>query len=85
MQNWLGDVATGTTVTYRPISMDDARARAETQGVSPPLIDAMLAIATYQRAGGPTARTSDSVERILGRPPRTVVDFARDYADRFRS
>ena len=75
---------TGTTVTYRPITMDEARARAEAQGVSPPLIDAMLAIAAYQKAGGPTAKTSDSVERILGRPPRTVVDFARDYADRFR-
>jgi uncharacterized protein YbjT (DUF2867 family) len=77
--------ATGTTVTYRPISMDDARARAEQRGVSPPLIDAMLAIAAYQKAGGPTARTSDSVDRILGRPPRTIVDFARDYADRFRA
>jgi uncharacterized protein YbjT (DUF2867 family) len=77
-------MATGTTVTYRPISMEDARARAEKQGVSPPLIDAMLAIAAYQKAGGPTAKTSDSVERILGRPPRTVVDFARDYADQFR-
>jgi len=53
--------------------------------VSPPLIDAMLAIAAYQKAGGPTEKTSDSVERILGRPPRTVVDFARDYADRFRA
>jgi uncharacterized protein YbjT (DUF2867 family) len=77
--------ATGATVTYRPISMDDARATAEKRGVSPPLIDAMLAIAAYQKAGGPTEKTSDSVERILGRPPRTVVDFARDYADRFRA
>jgi uncharacterized protein YbjT (DUF2867 family) len=75
---------TGTTVSYRPITMDDARARAETRGVSPPLINAMLAIAAYQEASGPTAKTSDSVERILGRPPRTVVDFARDYADHFR-
>jgi uncharacterized protein YbjT (DUF2867 family) len=78
-------MATGTTVTYRPISMDDARARAERRGVSPPLIDAMLAIAAYQKAGGPTEKTSDGVERILARPPRTIVDFARDYADRFRA
>lgn len=76
---------TGTTVSYRQISMDDARARAEKRGVSPPLIDAMLAIAAYQKAGGPTAKTSDGVERILGRPPRTIVDFARDYVDRFRA
>ena len=76
--------ATGTPVTYRPISMDEARARAEVRGVSPPLIDATLAIAAYQKAGGPTAKTSDSVERILGRPPRTIVDFVRDHVDRFR-
>jgi uncharacterized protein YbjT (DUF2867 family) len=76
--------ATGTRVTYRPISMDEARARSGKQGVSPPLIDAMLAIAAYQKAGGPTAKTSDTVERILGRPPRTITDFARHYVDRFR-
>lgn len=76
--------ATGGPVTYQPISMDEARARSEKRGISPPLIDAMLAIAAYQRAGGPTAKTSDSVARILGRPPRTIFDYARDYADRFR-
>ena len=76
--------AIATPVTYRPISMDEARARSERLGVSPPLIDAMLAIASYQKAGGPTATTSDSVERILGRPPRTIYDFVRDHVDRFR-
>ena len=75
--------AIGASVTYRPISMDEARARSEKRGISPPLIDAMLAIAAYQKTGGPTAATSDSVGRILGRPPRTIADFARDYADRF--
>jgi uncharacterized protein YbjT (DUF2867 family) len=76
--------ATGRRVVYRPISMEDARARYEARGVSPPLIDAMLAIAAYQKAGGPTAKTSNVLERILGRAPRTIADFARDYADEFR-
>ena len=75
--------ATGRTVTYRPISMDEARARMEARGVPAQLIEATLAIAAYQKAGGATAKVSDSVERILGRPPRTIRDFARDYADRF--
>jgi len=70
-------------VAYRPISMDDARAHMQAQGVTPPLIDAMLAIAAYQKAGGPTSTVSDTVERILGRPPRTIRDFARDYRSRF--
>lgn len=85
----LADVAavlsevTGRAVTYRPISMDEARARMQARGLPAQLIDAMLAIAEYQKAGGATSKVSDSVQRILGRPPRTIRDFARDYADHF--
>ena len=75
--------ATGRTIAYRPITMEEARARLTARGVAPTTIDAMLAIAAYQRAGGPTATISPNVERILGRPPRTIRDFARDYASRF--
>jgi uncharacterized protein YbjT (DUF2867 family) len=75
--------ATGTSITYRPISMDEARARMTARGIAEPLIDAMLAIAAYQKAGGPTATVSPSVERLLERPPRTIHDFARDYAAHF--
>ncbi len=78
----LSDVI-GKTVTYRPISMDEARARMEARDIPAQLIDAMLAIAKYQKAGGATSKVSDTVQRILGRPPRTIRDFARDYADRF--
>jgi hypothetical protein len=49
------------------------------------MIEAMLAISAYQKAGGPTAKVSGSVERILGRPPRTIRDFARDYARLFET
>jgi uncharacterized protein YbjT (DUF2867 family) len=75
--------ATGRTITYRPISMEEARSRMAARGVAAPAIDAMLAIAAYQKAGGPTAMVSPNVERLLGRPPRTIHDFARDYAARF--
>ena len=74
---------TGRTVTYRPIPMDEARGRMEARAVPAELIDAMLAIAAYQKAGGATSKVSDSVQRILGRPPRTIRDFARDYAEHF--
>jgi uncharacterized protein YbjT (DUF2867 family) len=77
--------ATGRPVAYRRITMEEARARLQAGGTPPDQIDATLAIAEYQRAGGPTARVSDDVGRILGRPPRTVRDFARDYAGRFRA
>jgi uncharacterized protein YbjT (DUF2867 family) len=73
----------GRTVTYRPISMDEERARMEATGVPPDQVDATLAIAAYQRAGGPTSIVSDKVERILGRRPLTIGDFVRDHAHRF--
>src|SRR5439155_22147207 len=72
--------ATGQTITYRPITLEEARARLAARGVAAAAIDALLAIAAYQRAGGPTALVSPSVERLLGRRPRTIRDFARDYA-----
>jgi uncharacterized protein YbjT (DUF2867 family) len=75
--------ATGKPVTYRPISMEEGRSRMQARGVPTALIDASLALYAYQKAGGPTAKVSDSVERILGRPPRTIRDFARDFADHF--
>jgi NAD(P)H dehydrogenase (quinone) len=78
----LGEL-TGRRVTYRPISLEEERARMERAGVPALQMDAMLAISAYQRAGGPTSIVSDKVERILGRRPRTVRDFLRDHVDRF--
>ena len=63
--------------------MDEARSRMQAKGVSKDMIEAMLAIAAYQKAGGPTATISDKVERILGRPPRSIREFVRDYAIHF--
>lgn len=74
---------TGWIVTYRPISMDDARARMDAKGAPPEQVEAMLAFASYQKAGGPTAQVSDAVAHVIGKPPRTVRDFLRDHADRF--
>ena len=78
----LSDV-TGRPITYRPITPEEARARLAARGVAAAAIDALLAIAAYQRAGGPTAMISPNVERLLGRRARTIRDFARDYASHF--
>ncbi|HVH66698.1 MAG TPA: SDR family oxidoreductase [Gemmatimonadales bacterium] len=75
--------ALGRTITYRPITMEEARARLAARGVPAATIEATLAIAAYQRDGGPTARVSPAVERLLGRPPTTIRDFVRAYAARF--
>jgi len=74
---------TGRTISYRPISMDEARARMGARGASRESVDAVLAIAAYQKEGGPTATVSPTVQRLLGRPPRSLRDFVRDYAERF--
>jgi len=75
----------GRTVTYRPISIDEGRARLKANGTPADQAEAMLAIAAYQKAGGPTAMVSDKVARILGRPPRTIRDFAQDHIDWFKT
>lgn len=72
-------------VTYRSLSMDEMGVRMKKQGLSDAMIDSYLALAAYQKAGGATARVSGSVREILGREPKTVEDFARDYRENFRT
>jgi uncharacterized protein YbjT (DUF2867 family) len=76
--------ATGKRIVYQPISMEEAGRRMRAQGASEPAIEALLALATYQRAGGATAQVSEHVQQILGRPPRSIRDFARDYGAQFK-
>jgi uncharacterized protein YbjT (DUF2867 family) len=78
----LGEV-TGRPVTYRAMTMEEARERLERRGVPRDQIDAQLAIAAYQKAGGPTSVVSDHVRQILGRSPRTIRNFVDDYAEAF--
>ena len=70
----------GRDLEFRNESPDEARRRMEAEGAPEWAISAQLAIAEYQRAGGPTARTTDTVEELLGRPPRSFRDFAADHA-----
>lgn len=72
--------ALGRSLRYVDESPEEHRQRRRAAGDPEWLIGAQLAIAAYQRAGGPTERTTDTVERILGRPPRSARDFAADLA-----
>ena len=76
--------ATGRHVDYVRISMEDAAQRYREAGAGEESIKAVLALAEYQRDGGKTAEVSPKVEEILGRPPRTVREFALDYRERFQ-
>lgn len=66
-------------VVYKSISMDEMRERMEKQGMQPKMIESYLALAAYQKAGGATERVSYDVKDILGRVPRSIVNFANDY------
>ena len=61
-----------------------ARARREREGYPPAIIESVLAIGAYQRAGGKTVTITSVVADLTGRPPRTFAEFARDHAAVFR-
>jgi uncharacterized protein YbjT (DUF2867 family) len=76
--------AAGRPVTYVPLSLEEARDRMNRAGEAAWAIEGQLALAAYQRAGGPTALVHDAVRQLLGRPPRSLAEFAKDYATAFR-
>jgi len=85
-----GEIATmigsaiGRPVEYVAESLEEARERLLRAGEPPWSIESMLALAAYQRAGGPTAVISEAVRELLGRPPRNFSQFVQDYASAFR-
>src|SRR3989475_7775697 len=76
--------AVGRPVEYVAESLEEARERLVRAGAPPWMIDSALALAAYQRAGGPTAEISRTVQEVVGRPPRTLARFVQDYASVFR-
>ena len=75
--------AIGRQLRFIDEPSDDARARLTKAGQPGWLVDSLLAIAAYQRAGGPTETITSVVADLTGRRPRTFAEFARDYASAF--
>jgi len=76
--------AIGRPLRFIDEPLDEARARLTRAGQPAWLVDSLLAIAAYQRAGGPTETITSVVADLTGEPPRTFSEFARDYAGAFR-
>jgi uncharacterized protein YbjT (DUF2867 family) len=76
--------AIGRPLRFIDEPSDLARARLTRAGQPGWLVDSLLAIAAYQRAGGPTETITSVVADLTGKPPRTFAEFARDYAPTFR-
>lgn len=79
----IGD-AIGRNIEYVAESPEEARERLSKEGAPTWLIDGYLALAAYQRAGGPTAMVSPTVLEVLGRSARTFAEFVHGHATVFR-
>jgi len=75
--------AIGRPLRFIDEPVADARARLTQAGQPAWLVESLLAIAAYQRAGGPTETITSVVADLTGKPPRTFAEFARDYAGAF--
>ena len=78
-----------STVIDKPVHFVDetpevARARRIREGIPPAVIESILAIAAYQRAGGKTVTITTTIADLTGRPPLTVAEFVREHAASFR-
>lgn len=74
----LGD-ALGMPVRFEEISPQTAREEALASGWPPDLVAAL-----FDDNGFETQRTTTTVEDIIGRPPRSIREWALDHADDFR-
>ncbi len=74
----------GKKVRFVDESPEEARARRVREGVPPAVIESILAIGAYQRAGGKTVTITSTVADLTGRPPRTVAEFVQENASVFR-
>lgn len=79
----LSDVL-GRPLEYVAETDDQMWSRLRSAGYPPWLAAAQVAIAGYQRAGGPTERTTATVEELTGRPARTLREFAEDHVEALR-
>jgi predicted NUDIX family NTP pyrophosphohydrolase len=75
----------GKPVRFVDESPEQARTRRIREGVPPAVIESILAIGAYQRAGGKTVTITTTIADLTGQPPKTVAEFVREHAPAFRS
>lgn len=76
-------LAIGENVEFVALTIEQARQRMEAKGLPSFVIHSLLAYAQDQR-DGKTAFVTNAVPEILGKPARSVGDFAKDYVGFFR-
>jgi uncharacterized protein YbjT (DUF2867 family) len=73
----------GKKLRFVDESPEEARARRIREGVPPAVIESILAIGAYQRAGGKTVTITNTIAALTGRPPRTVAEYIQENASVF--
>jgi uncharacterized protein YbjT (DUF2867 family) len=69
--------ACGQRIEYLDICSPKARGSLEARGLSPRLIEALIEFWDYAAAGMVPLPITDDIERVLGRPPRSLCDFLK--------
>ncbi len=75
--------AAGRPIHYIPITEDEARRLILGAGLPPARADRLIGFYRHVRDGHCSPVTGD-VARVLGRPPLSFEDFARDHAEHWR-
>ncbi|HEY3448362.1 MAG TPA: SDR family oxidoreductase [Myxococcales bacterium] len=73
---------TGRTIGYLPIDDESFRNGLLKAGLPADYAGVMVGLFQHVRAGHAAKRSTD-VEAVTGKAPRTLVDYARHYKDRF--
>jgi uncharacterized protein YbjT (DUF2867 family) len=76
--------ATNRSIKYVATSEDETRLGLGRAGLAPERVERVLGMYRLVRQGF-SAPVSPDVPAILGRPPRTLLEFARDYAAVWRA
>lgn len=71
--------ATGRMIAYVPVSDEEFREALEADGRRPSEVDVILGLFRSIR-NGQRETVHPNLESILGRPPRTFADYAREHA-----
>jgi uncharacterized protein YbjT (DUF2867 family) len=74
--------AVGREIRYRPVDDDEMRQRLSYYGWPPERTEVAIGLFRSMR-NGERAAVTDTVEALLGRPPRDFASFAREHAAAF--
>jgi uncharacterized protein YbjT (DUF2867 family) len=72
----------GKTVNYVPVSQADAKNAMASMGMPPWMVDGMAELNQVTEQGS-LAQVEPGIAQLLGRPPRTFRQFARDFRSAF--